>query len=292
MKKNSLIFVIFLLLIVVLAGCSFKAEAQKPKKEPAEKSVVQPVEKQTVEEEEVINEEQKEVDTSQWIDVNEPAKIPILMYHSISSGNSLRVPKEEFRAHMKWLKDNGYYTLSPEEAYLVLTQNKIPTEKTVWITFDDGYEDNYTEAYPILKEYGLKASIFMIGKLIDKNNHLTTNQMLEMSTNEISIESHTYSHLELNSLTPSQQMEEMKRSKELFDHMLDQETSILCYPVGQYNEETLKLAEETGYKMALTTEPGAASSDQGLYALHRIRISPGMPPNWFGTLVSGTEDGH
>ncbi|MED3652566.1 polysaccharide deacetylase family protein [Heyndrickxia sporothermodurans] len=275
---------VFMLLIVVLSGCTMKAEAEKPKR--VDKPTPVTSEKPEVEEMEIpetIN--SQEIDTSTWIDVDAPARIPILMYHSISSGNSLRVPPDEFRKHMKWLHDNGYYTLTPEEAYIVLTENKKPSEKTVFITFDDGYEDNYIDAYPILKEYGFKATIFMIGKYIDKKNHLTEAQMKEMNQNGISIESHTFNHLELPRLSDSQQLDDLTRSKQLFDQLLDQETSIICYPVGRYNEVTKKYAEQSGYKMGVTTEPGAASSEQGMYTLHRIRITPGMSTQWFGQLV-------
>ncbi|WP_305275020.1 MULTISPECIES: polysaccharide deacetylase family protein [Peribacillus] len=99
------------------------------------------------------------------------------MYHSISEGDGLRVPSEEFR--------------SPDETFLVLTESRMPSEKCVWLTFDDGYTGSYTEAFPILKENDAKATVFMIGKSIDKGHHLTENQMLEMSRNGISIESHT-----------------------------------------------------------------------------------------------------
>ncbi|MEK5523024.1 polysaccharide deacetylase family protein [Heyndrickxia sp. FSL W8-0423] len=261
-----------------------KAEAEIPKKDVKQTPITN--EKPKVEDVEIPETvDSQEIDTSTWIDVDAPARIPILMYHSISSGNSLRVPREEFREHMKWLHDNGYYTLTPEEAYIVLTENKKPSEKTVFITFDDGYEDNYIDAYPILKEYGLKATIFMIGKYIDKKNHLTEAQMKEMNQNGISIESHTFNHLELPRLSDSQQLDDLTRSKQLFDQLLDQETSIICYPVGRYNEVTKTYAEQSGYKMGVTTEPGAASSEQGMYTLHRIRITPGMSTQWFGQLV-------
>lgn len=130
---------------------------------------------------------------------------------------------------MAWLRENGYYTLSPEEAFLVLTENRMPSEKCVWLTFDDGYTDNYTEAFPILKENDMKATVFMIGKSIDKGHHLTENQMLEMSRDGISIESHTISHLELNHMTEEQQEAEMVQSKVLFDRILDQDTTVLSY---------------------------------------------------------------
>ncbi|AKQ75433.1 polysaccharide deacetylase [Bacillus licheniformis WX-02] len=263
------------MLMGVLYGCSGHETKGEEKTEP---NTAQKAAKQS--------KQQAEHDpSSKWVKVKSPARIPILMYHSISSGNSLRVPEGEFRGHMKWLKDNGYYTLTPEEAYIVLTQDKMPSDKCVLITFDDGYTDNFEKAYPILKGYGMKATIFMIGKSVGGKNHLTEKQMNEMRRNGISIQSHTIHHVELNGLAPGQQLDEMTRSKALFDRMFSQNTVMLSYPVGRYNEDTLKLAKQAGYQMAVTTEPGAASRDQGMYALHRVRISPGMSPDAFGKMV-------
>ncbi|MEI4789699.1 polysaccharide deacetylase family protein [Bacillus sp. FJAT-53060] len=231
--------------------------------------------------------EAAELDKQKWIQQKEPVALPILMYHSLSSGNSLRVPKSEFAAHMKWLIDNGYVTLSPEEAYQVLMTNSTPSEKFVLITFDDGYSDNYTKAFPILKQYGMKATIFMIEQSIGRPNHLTDDQMDEMIANRLSIESHTIHHLELNRLSKKQQEEELKGSKAFFDQRFSQRTRMVSYPVGRYNEDTLKLAKEAGYQMAVTTEPGHAKKEQGMMSLHRLRISPGLSPESFGRLIEG-----
>ncbi|HFU4568012.1 polysaccharide deacetylase family protein [Bacillus sp. FSL L8-0167] len=227
------------------------------------------------------------IETKSWIKQKEPVELPILMYHSISSGNSLRVPKSEFASHMKWLKDNDYVTLSPEEVYRVFTTNSMPSKKSVLITFDDGYTDNYTKAFPILKQYEMKATIFMIEQSIGRPNHLTDEQMDEMMALGISIESHTIHHLELNRLSKQQQEEELKGSKTFFDQRFSQRTRMVSYPVGRYNEETLKLAKEAGYQMAVTTEPGHAKKEQGMMSLHRVRISPGLSPESFGRLVEG-----
>ncbi|XBE70243.1 polysaccharide deacetylase family protein [Peribacillus simplex] len=284
MKRYRVLWMVALLGILILPGCSqgilegigiktaaLIAEDDIEVVEAAENGAGKDLEGQ--------------IDTGDWITVDSAVQLPILMYHSISEGNGLRVPSEEFRAQMAWLRENGYYTLSPEEAYLVLTENRMPSEKCVWLTFDDGYTDNYTEAFPILKENDMKATVFMIGKSIDKGHHLTEDQMLEMSRNGISIESHTINHLELNRMTAVQQEAEMVQSKELFDRILGQDTTVLSYPVGRYNEESLRLSEEAGYKMAVTTEPGGASRDQGMHALHRVRISPGLSVDGFASLI-------
>ncbi|MDA1476848.1 polysaccharide deacetylase family protein [Bacillus sp. CLL-3-40] len=273
MKNMKMLFLLFVA-VLTLYGCSSheaSGEERTESKAPAHREKVTP---------------KKEMAHSEnWIKVDSPARIPILMYHSISSGNSLRVPEAQFRKQMKWLKKNGYYTLTPEEAYIVLTQDKKPRKKCVFITFDDGYTDNYTKAYPILKEYGMKATIFMIGKSIGAKNHLTTKQMKEMSRHGVSIESHTINHVELSRLTVDQQKNEMTRSKKLFDGMFNQNTVMLCYPVGRYNSDTLRLAKEAGYQMAVTTEPGTASREQGMQALHRVRISPGLSTEAFARMI-------
>ncbi|MBY8911901.1 polysaccharide deacetylase family protein [Bacillus sp. YC2] len=274
--KRMILSMCLLAIVLTLAACSgheANAEQSVPKAAaPEEKKPAGQPKKQ-------------EPDTSAWIKTKGTAKLPILMYHSISKGNSLRVPKEEFRDQMKWLHENGYYTMTPEEAYVMLTEDRQPSEKCVLITFDDGYTDNYKEAYPVLKKYNMKATIFMIGKLIGHKHHLTEEQMKEMAKHGISIQSHTMNHLELNGLMPKQQHSEMADSKQLFDHMFRQHTAMISYPVGRFNAETLKAAAGTGYRMAVTTEPGAASREQGLYALRRVRVSPGMSGEAFGAYI-------
>ena len=121
-------------------------------------------------------------------------KIPILMYHSISyeKGNTVRVPKENFKEQMKYLKDNNYTTLNLDELYIYMKTGKIIPKKPIVITFDDGYKDNYTNAYPILKEFKLKATVFVITDTIDTaKNYLTSNEIKSMDANNIRIESHT-----------------------------------------------------------------------------------------------------
>lgn len=294
MGKYRLVWMAAVFVVFILAGCS-QGVLEKIGKKTAAPIVEENIEVAAAEENEAeIDSEDganpERIDTSGWIRAESAVRLPILMYHSISEGNNLRVPKEEFRLQMAWLRENGYQTLSPNEAFLVLSENIMPSEKCVWITFDDGYTDNYTEAFPILKEYELKATIFMIGKSIGKAHHLTEDQMMEMSANGISIESHTINHLELNRMTSGQQEAEMVQSKDLFDRILNQETTVLSYPVGRYNEESLRLSEEAGYKMAVTTEPGGATSDQGMHALHRVRISPGLSVGGFASLIENASN--
>lgn len=232
--------------------------------------------------------EKQDLENQKWIESDSEISFPILMYHSLadSEGNSLKVPPREFEEHIKWLKANDYYTLTPEEAYTVLTENKKPAEKIVWITFDDGYLNNYTEGFPILKQYDVQATINYITSKLGSDSYFNLEQMKEMSQSEwVSIESHTVTHLDLNTLEDSQINSELKDAKAWLDDALNQNTTLLCYPAGRYDERVIQEAEATGYKMAVTTEPGYAKKSDGLFTLKRVRISPGYDGESFGEFI-------
>ena len=236
---------------------------------------------------------EKEVDKQiKWIESDQEIAFPILMYHSLaeSEGNSLKVPPREFKEHMTWLKENDYYFLTPDEAYTVLTENKKPAEKIVWVTFDDGYLNNYTEGFPILKELEVHATINYITSKLGSEYYFNLEQMKEMAASGwVNIESHTVSHLDLNTLEDSHIDSELKDSKDWIDKELRQNTTLLCYPAGRYDERVIASSDKNGYKMAVTTEPGYAQKSNGLQTLKRVRISPGYDGPSFGAFVEGSK---
>lgn len=220
-----------------------------------------------------------------WVKANGQASLPILMYHSVDSveGNALCVPKEQLEAEMAWLKHNGYYTLTPTEAIRVLTKNEVPKDKKiVWITFDDGYENNYTQAFPIMKKYHLNATINVITSKINTGGMLSTAQIKKMQASKlISFESHTVQHTDLTTLTLEQQQKEALDSKAALKKEFKIDSQSYCYPAGQYNEDSRISAKQAGYQIALTTNEGWASAADGLYDLKRVRIPAGMPLDVF-----------
>jgi peptidoglycan/xylan/chitin deacetylase (PgdA/CDA1 family) len=202
--------------------------------------------------------------------------IPVLMYHSIDyeKGNELRLPKEQFKEQMKYLKDNGYTTLTLNELYNFLEKNKPIPEKSIVITLDDGYVDNYTNAYPILKELGLNATVFVVTSNIDKDKRtLTSKQIKEMDEAGIQIASHTYNHDKLDDLPYEKQLQTMKKSKDDLEKILNHKVDFIAYPYGKWNEESIKAAKDAGYKMAFTTQGGWSNKQDGIYTLNRVYIS-------------------
>ncbi len=210
--------------------------------------------------------------------------IPVLMYHSIDyeKDNPLRIPKEQFRGQMKYLKDNGYTTLTLNELYSFFENNMPVPDKSVALVFDDGYADNYINAFPIIKEFGFKATVFVITDTVDKSGaYLNSTQLKEMDAYGFDVESHTLDHEELNKQSYAKQLNELKESKLFLEKLLNKQVNYLAYPVGKYNKETIKAAKEAGYKMAFTTNGTWSDKSDGMYTLDRVYISAESPMSEF-----------
>jgi len=206
-------------------------------------------------------------------------KIPILMYHSISyeKGNILKVSKENFRKQMKYLIDNNYTTLSLDELYSYMKTGKDLPQKPIVITFDDGYEDNFTNAYPILKEFKLKATVFVITNTIDREkNFLTSNEIKLMDASNIRIESHTTSHEHLDQILYSDTVKTMTTSKLRLEKLLNRKINYIAYPYGGYNQNTINAAKQSGYKLAFSTEYGIINRSNNIYTLGRIFVNSNL----------------
>ncbi|MBZ9687147.1 polysaccharide deacetylase family protein [Clostridium estertheticum] len=212
------------------------------------------------------------------------SKIPILMYHSISyeKGNSLRLSKENFRMQMKYLKDNNYTTLTVDELYSYMQTGKMIPDKPIIITFDDGYKDNYTNAYPILKELGLKATVFVITGAIDtEKDFLTSDEIKFLDSNNIRIESHTVAHEHLDKISYSDNIKTMTSSKAKLEKILNRKINYLAYPYGGYTEDTIKAAKESGYKLAFSTDMSWINKNNNIYSLGRIFVNANFSFNEF-----------
>ncbi|MFC5630369.1 MULTISPECIES: polysaccharide deacetylase family protein [Streptococcus] len=222
-----------------------------------------------------------ETETVTWTTQEQPVTIPILMYHAIhvmapeeAANANLIVAPDVFESHIKRLKDEGYYFLSPEEAYRALTENSLPAEKVVWLTFDDSLWDFYDHAYPILAKYSAKATNNVITGSVDHEGNLTVDEMQEMKANGISLQGHTVNHPDLEYSTPENQTAELSDSKNYLDQTFSQDTIAVAYPAGRYSQTTLDIAKSLNYKLGMTTNEGVASAANGLLTLNRIRMFP------------------
>lgn len=284
-KRDTLLLLNLILLIFIVTGGIFlwkeysnsQQEASKP--ESSQVSKASPSEEASQPSSSSQNKEE-----IKWVKQDKPVKLPILMYHAIhvmdpseAANSGLIVDPETFESHLKALKEAGYYTLSPAEAYKALTENVLPeNKKVIWLTFDDSLKDFYTQAYPILQKYQMKATNNVITGFVQagREDILTLDEIKEMKKNGMSFEDHTVNHPDLSVSSADTQNSELQDSKEYLDRNLSQTTTTVAYPSGRYSETTLQLAEKLGYKMGLTTNNGLASLSDGLLSLNRVRVNP------------------
>lgn len=220
----------------------------------------------------------------------------ILMYHMISPHlpknkskfNRLRVTPEAFEKQLRWLHNNGWHTMSMAE----LAESKNVPKKTVVLTFDDGYADNYIHAFPLLKRYNMKATIYIVTERFhqdwatDKDTKISSDELNNevMLTHEmvkemidstlIEIGSHTLHHANLPALLDEEKAHEVAHSKAL----IEKEYGIICksfaYPFGFYDQSSVNLVQKHGYSSAVTTVPKYdAWKEENRYEVPRVIIS-------------------
>lgn len=218
----------------------------------------------------------------------------VLTYHRIDNGSDDRdisVSSRNFEHQIRYLKKN-YDVISVEDLYRRLTHNLKINKDTVAITFDDGYRDNYTKAYPILKKYNIPATIFVIAGLIDNDpKMLDINSMLQMQKEGlITFGSHTLTHKVLAEADIETAVSEINNSKLKLERIIGEEVKFFAYPYGKkgsdFTEEVMRAVKDAGYVAAFSTDNGSIDIDDNLYALHRIGIR-NFPLFVFKSRVSG-----
>jgi peptidoglycan/xylan/chitin deacetylase (PgdA/CDA1 family) len=162
-------------------------------------------------------------------------------------------------------------------------------DRSLVITFDDGWADNYTNVFPILKEYGLTATIFVVTGFIGQINYMGWNQLREMSGAGISIQSHTVSHKPLAQLIKSDVGYELETSKKTVEDNLGTQVNFLSLPHGVFNDNVLKMAQDAGYQAVCTSEPGYSHEYQNLPVMKRINISDQFQIDTFKKILERNE---
>ena len=198
----------------------------------------------------------------------------VLNYHKIANEHkSLSVTLDDFEQHMKWLQEYGFTCITPGQLYDFVANGADLPEKPVLITFDDGYKDNYTNAFPIMKKYGMKGTIFVVtGFLGVYDNYLTWDQAKELFEAGFNIESHTYSHKSMTEASDEDITKELVKSRQTIKEKLGIDSDFMAYPTGTYNLHIAELVKEAGYKGAFTIKYDNVSRDSNVYALERVPV--------------------
>lgn len=194
--------------------------------------------------------------------------VPILCYHRFEKdcNSSLCMPAHVFEQQMKYLHENGYRVISFGQLLDFLEYRHSLPQKAVIISIDDGYRSVYDVGYPILKKFGFRATLFIYTDFINScKNALTWKQLAVMKADGFEIGAHTVSHSDLTRQKEGEDTQafmtrierELRVSRQIIDKKLKQNTTLLAFPFGRYNQTVLEMTSRLGYRAAVTVKRGS-----------------------------------
>lgn len=207
--------------------------------------------------------------------------VPILMYHHIRVNPmpgdplwaSLNVTTDQLNAELAYLTTNNYHIITLTDLYNVLIGKEKYVDKSIVLTFDDGYETFYQNAYPLLKKYNVHAIEFVITDVLTNPAYLTWGQIEEMDKSGlVEFGAHTMHHPYLTDLTANSANTEIVGSKKALEDHLGKPTEWFAYPYGSYNNNVISEVRNAGFLGAVSTNYSSAQSVSKLYVLPRIMV--------------------
>ena len=224
-------------------------------------------------------------------------QVPILMYHYIrinpdpsdALGADLSVTPDSFQQEMDWLQANGYHPVDFDDlrAYF-LGVSPLPARPVI-LTFDDGYRDLYTTAFPILRAHNFKAVAYLVSGFLGFSNNVTREQVQEMAQNGIQIGAHTLSHIDLTKASNDELTRQLVDSKADLETLIGHPVVDFCYPAGRFDGRVVAAVKAAGYQTATTTQPGTQHSVADRYTWSRIRVRGGEGLDKFAADLSPQE---
>lgn len=228
------------------------------------------------------NVEHNNVEMKKYKEIN--ASVPIFMYHFVSEDPGENpypenvVRPTDLEKGLNYLKENGYETINVTD----LAHLQIYT-KPVILTFDDGFLDFYTNAFPLFKKYNMKASLYIVNNFTTVGGYCNIDQIKEMQDSGlIDIQSHTVSHRKLATLTLDEIKTELIDSKKYIKENIAKDSTVICYPYGSYDKRVLEIATEN-YTYGLAMDGGVyyTKTHKNLLEIPRIYANRSMPLDTF-----------
>lgn len=212
--------------------------------------------------------------------IKKEREIIILMYHSVGTNNAFyTVHPKEFTKQMDYLRKNYHIVTLDEIVKFIHKKVELP-KKTVAITFDDGYLDNYLNAYPYFKKYKIPAIIFITTGYLQQRvpfcniplMTLSWNEIKELSHNNINIGAHTVTHPDLQEMDLVKAKKEILISKEEIEKRIGSQVNYFAYPFGNYRQEIIDIVRSVGFKAAFTSERGLIRQGDDPFRINRVSI--------------------
>lgn len=213
-----------------------------------------------------------------------PVKIPIIMYHYVeyvadpkdTIRRSLDIPPNLFESHLKSLQQANFESYFVKDVPDIMTGKiSYDPQKSVILSFDDGYEDFYTDVFPLLKKYHTRATLYVIYHFVGRPGFLTEEQVQELhDSGLVEIGDHTYDHIYLKTASETVAEKQIIESKKAFEDTYHFKIFTFAYPYGAMSQTAIEDVKKAGYTAAVSVIPGAMQSDENLFYLYRIR--PGI----------------
>jgi peptidoglycan/xylan/chitin deacetylase (PgdA/CDA1 family) len=210
--------------------------------------------------------------------------LPILMYHYVRTppsintdymGYRLSVSPEDFTAQMDWLAVNRYHPVDFNDVRAYFAGTTALPSKPVVITFDDGYQDLYTNAYPILAAHRFKAVAYIVSSFVGQSRYVTKDQVLEMDRSGIQIASHTVDHPNLARSSFGSTMYQLVESKRWLEQLVGHPVVDFAYPSGRTSAEVVSALGVAGYDTAVTEMASVSHSRADRFMWTRVRVGGG-----------------
>lgn len=211
----------------------------------------------------------------------EVAIVPILMYHHLADlprdatelEQTWTVAPKNFDAQMKLVAERGFRTITMAQLVAHLRDRQPLPGKPIIISFDDGWEEQYTVAFPILKQYGLSGTFFVYTNPLDRKQFLAWKQIEEMVAAGMDFQAHSLTHPHLRTLAPEVAYREIAESKNILEKRLGKPVVAFSYPFGEYDDAVIQMVKRAGFASAVTLAAGYKQRLDELFTLHRIRVS-------------------
>lgn len=214
--------------------------------------------------------------------ITRTVRLPILMYHHIAHPPpdadavrcDLSLPPEAFEQQLQYLVERGYTSITLSDLLHHLARGAPLPPKPIILTFDDGYRDAYTEAFPLLQRYGMTGTFFLITGFIDRADpeHLSWAQVREMHRAGMQFGSHTYTHPDLRDQPVEYLVWQILGSKEAIELRIREPVRFFSYPSGRYDQRVIDVLRSAHFWGAVTSHQGMDQSSEHPFELRRIRV--------------------
>lgn len=210
-----------------------------------------------------------------WLFERAANGVPILVYHRVNDTdtNPTTLTVADFDAQLKFLVDNGYHVIAPDDLLDAWASGKTLPANPIVLTFDDGHEDIYKNVFPILQKYNMRATVFIVTDHIGMKDYLTWDLVRALQAGGfMDFESHTMSYKNLTTLKGDKLWNEIYGSKQAIEWALKKPAKFIAYPEGKYTVDAEDTSKEVGFRAGFIEDYGLAVNDSDNYVLTRIPV--------------------